>query len=526
LWLTIWMALGLLSLAAVASSCLNHDVAWYLYGARVLLQGGTVYRDVVDTNPPLIFWLNLPVAWTAEQFGLNSAAVFKSFVYAAAALSALVSARLLRIVAAESAGTRRLLTAVLVFAMLPFARPEGFGQREHLMVLLTMPYLLAAVGWATGDPPRRRAALAVGVAGGLGFAMKPHYLLAWLAVEAALPCLATRRGSWRRPEAIGAAAAIVGYGLAVVLLVPQYLEVVAQVRQLYGGMDSPASLLFRLVDVRLWAVAAVLMAIVRLPEEARPAPWVLFAAWTGFLLAALLQLKGWSYHLYPARTVCLVFFVALACRIYEALPALGSLVRGGGRGLGAAVLVTLFIWSGRYVVEAKLTVESDLVTPLVKVLRQQAPGGTFAALSMRTMIYPAFPAVNYAGVGWSLRHPFLWFLPGLYEAELRAPGPAVVFRAPTAMPAVERAFYEEIIGDLCARPPDVLMIEAPQPRAPLGRRALDLSAYYGQDDRYGRLSASYDPLPPIGQFLLFKRARVASCEALPEPPATASPGVR
>jgi hypothetical protein len=519
------MTLGLLSLTAVTSAYLNHDSAWYLYAARVLLEGGTLYRDVVDTNPPLIVWLSLPAAWLSERSGLSAVIVFKAFVYVLAVVSLLASVRRLRAVAGVSAQTARLLTAVLIFGLLPLARPVEFGQREHLMVLFTMPYLLAAVGWASGDRPRRLLALPVGLAGGLGFAMKPHYLLAWVAVEAALSRSATRRGSWRRPEAIGAAAAIAGYGLVVVLCVPQYFEVVERARQLYGGMDSPASLLLRLVDVRLWVVAVVLMAIIRLPEEARPAPRVLFAAWTGFLLAALLQLKGWSYHLYPARAVCLLFFVVLACRIYEALPALGSLIRGGGKGLGAAVLATLVIWSGRYVVEARLTVEADLVTPLVKVLRQGAPGGTFAALSMRTMIYPAFPAVNYAGVGWSLRHPFLWFLPGLYDDALRAPGPTVAFRAPTAMPAIERAFYEEIIGDLCARPPDVLMIEAAPPRAPLGRRALDLSAYYGQDDRYRRLTESYDPLTPIGQFLLFRRARAASCETLPEPPAIASLGV-
>ena len=513
LWWVIWLALGLLSLAVVAPSYLNHDVAWYLYAGRVLLQGGTLYKDVVDTNPPLIVWLSAPAAWMSDRLGLSAVVVLKAVVYVIAALALLASAPLARAVAGASTDMRRFLMAVLVFAMLPLARTEEFGQREHLMVLFTMPYLLAAIGWANGEAPGGRFGGLIGVVGGLGFAMKPHYLLAWLAVEASIPFVTARRGSWRRPEALGAAAAIFTYGLIVVAFVPQYLGVIAQARQVYGGMNSPASLLFRLVDVRLWAVGAVSLATVRLPRAARSAPWILFAAWSGFLLAALLQLKGWNYHLYPARAVSLLFFVTLGCRVFEAWPALGDIVRGGGRGLGAAVMAALMIWSGRYVVEARLTVESDLVTPLVDVLHREAPGGTFAALSMRTMIYPAFPAVNYSGVGWSLRQPFLWFLPGLYEDALRAPGPSVVFRSPAAMPPLERTFYEQIVDDLCAKPPDVLMIEAAQPRAPLGRRALDLAAYYGQDGRYRRLSEAYDPLTTIGQFLLFKRVRTASCEA-------------
>jgi len=64
--------------------------------------------------------------------------------------------------------------------------------------------------------------------------MKPHYLLAWLAVEASLPFVTARRGSWRRPEALGAVAAILAYALVVVAFVPQYLDVAERARQVYG----------------------------------------------------------------------------------------------------------------------------------------------------------------------------------------------------------------------------------------------------------------------------------------------------
>jgi hypothetical protein len=511
-WWTIWAVLGLISLAIIAPSYLNHDDAWYLYMGRVVLDGGTLYRDVVDTNPPLIIYLTLPAVWLAGRLDLNAVIVFKTFVYAMSVASLLVASRLLQSVPGATPATRRLILTALVFAMLPMARVIEFGQREHFIALLTMPYVFAAIARAGGQPLRGRLAWPVGIAAGLGFAIKPHALLAWLAIELALAVLWRGRSSWRRPEALGSVASMAVYGLVVVLFVPQYLPLADRVRQVYGGMNASAGFLFQLVDIRFWFVGLASMALVRFPRDARSAPWVLFAAWTGFLLAALIQLKGWNYHLYPARVAGLLFFVTTGGVILQSMPALGTIVRGGSRGFGAGVILALLAWGGRYIVESRIPADADLARQLIALSRAEAPGGPIAALGMRAVIYPAFPAVNYSGARWSLRHNSLWFLPGLYESALLEPGPEVRFRRPDEMSPLERGFYEEIVSDLCARPPSLLLIEAASPRAPAGRRGLDLGAYYGQDARYRRLFTAYDRLSAIGPFTAYKRERQGSCQ--------------
>lgn len=512
-WWPIWALLALLSAATIGPAYLVHDDAWYLHMARVVLHGGTMYRDVVDTNPPLIVFLTLPPVWLAERLGLNTIATFKTYVFCAEFLSILACARLLRFAwGSASETTRNLLLAVIVFALVPFARTGEFGQREHLMMLLTLPYLLAAIGWAEGRVVGGAWALVIGAAGGLGFAMKPHYVLTWLAIEATLVFIARGRRSWRRREALASAAALVAYAVLVVVFVPQYLVLADKVRQVYGGLNSSAALLFRLRDAQLWAAGLVVLGLVRLPRSTRTACVLLFVAWTAFLLAAVLQLKGWNYHLYPARACSLLFFVAFVLAVFEALPALGTVLRGGLRGIAVGVVAALLLSSGRYLLEARRpVVETDLVTPLIDVVNNHAPRGTIAVLSMRTIIYPAFPAVNYAGARWSMRHNSLWFLPGLYEKELQAPDGIVRFRAPAAMSGLERGFYEDVIADLCAAPPDLLLFERADPRAPGGRRALDLPAYYSQDGRYERLTRGYEPLPALGPFNVLKRTAGASC---------------
>ena len=41
---------------------LNGDSAYVLDVARRMLDGAVLYRDIIDVNPPFIFWASLPVS--------------------------------------------------------------------------------------------------------------------------------------------------------------------------------------------------------------------------------------------------------------------------------------------------------------------------------------------------------------------------------------------------------------------------------------------------------------------------------
>lgn len=509
---TWWLVCGLLAClagVAVAASHANSDAAWYLYMAERVLGGSRMYVDIADTNPPLIVWLTCPPAllWRA---GVPGAVALNGYVLVLALLAVGATGAL----SARAWGGRwpasalGLVAVGVAFVALPYVRAD-FGQREHLMVLAALPYLFAAMAWLRGRRLGVAAAWAVGVIGGLGFVIKPYYLAGWAAVELVLAIEGRGRASWRRAEMVAAVCAMVVYGLAVLLLTPQYLHFARVVHAVYGGLDSPWRYLLALSEVRVWLLCLVALVAIRLPADSRRACTVLFAAQTGFLFAALVQMKGWTYHLYPSRALAVLFLLVLGLSVLDALPALVSAVRGGMRMVafgGALVFVGLGVQFAR---EARGP-HADLVTPLVQLVSREAPGGRLAQLSMRTIIWPAFPAVVEQRLGWSLRQNALWFLPGLYEQEL-APGrhAAVVPRSPEAMGSLERSFFDEIVSDLCTAPPDLLLVESPvQPGA---GRTLDLQEYYGQDPRYRALLRSYAALAPLDQFAVFKRLAPAAC---------------
>jgi hypothetical protein len=138
-------------------------------------------------------------------------------------------------------------------------------------------------------------------------------------------------------------------------------------------------------------------------------------------------------------------------------------------------------------------------------------GGTLAVLSMRTIIYPAFPAVNYSGAGWGLRHNSLWFLPGFYADQDRLAGGPLEPHRLEQMSPLERLFFDQVTEDLCSSPPQLLAVEQSGAVAPAGRRALDLLAYYAQNPPANRLLASYRPQGTLGPFTLYAPAAPLAC---------------
>jgi hypothetical protein len=434
--------------------------------------------------------------------GIAATGVFKGFVFALA-IASIVAVRWM----VRRVGPQRefALVAMTAFLLLPFAKGD-FGQREHLAVLLTMPYVM--VGAAGRDLLSSTPRVLVGVAGGIGFAIKPHFLLAWAAVESVL--FAIERGrAFRRPEFIAACIVFLAYAAAIALFTPQYFAVADQVSRVYGGLNSPVSVLIRLREVQVWIAALAVFAAVRWRSSDR-LPLVVFAAGTGYLLAALLQFKGWGYQLYPARVFTLLFLAVAAATILDEVPALGSLLRGGRRGLAVVFAAVLIVASVRYIAEAKRPAAPDLVTPFLRAIAGHGDR-RLTVLSMRTIIYPAFPAVNYSVAAWGLRHNSLWFLPGFYADQDRLAGGPLRPHSLDEMPSLERLFFDQVVQDLCAWPPQLLAIEQPGAVAPAGRRALDLHAYYAQSPLARSLLGAYRPAGSIGPFALFTPETSPAC---------------
>ena len=64
----IWLA-SLISAVALSPAA---DIAWRYFIAGGILEGKTLYREVVDLNPPLWFWAAIPSVWIGNVLGVGA----------------------------------------------------------------------------------------------------------------------------------------------------------------------------------------------------------------------------------------------------------------------------------------------------------------------------------------------------------------------------------------------------------------------------------------------------------------------
>ena len=162
LWLICFLAIA----PALFLLPINHDAIWQIWIGRKLLHGATLYTDIIEVNPPLWFWMAVPLAGVGEMFAIEARLIVIGFFIAAIGLSLFLT----------PARYRLLLFGVLVLMPL-----RDFGQREHFTLIATAPYVFTIAarkeGVEVGHP------LLIGLFAAFGFALKPYFAIAPLALE-------------------------------------------------------------------------------------------------------------------------------------------------------------------------------------------------------------------------------------------------------------------------------------------------------------------------------------------------------
>mgnify|MGYP001412612341 CR=1 FL=1 len=90
---------------------LPSDVSYFIAADGRILNGAVPYADIMETNPPLAFWITLPAVWLARVLGLPPHIAYVGYVCLAIA-GALGLTRLVL----QSAGETRENTAIVLLA--------------------------------------------------------------------------------------------------------------------------------------------------------------------------------------------------------------------------------------------------------------------------------------------------------------------------------------------------------------------------------------------------------------------------
>jgi hypothetical protein len=161
----------------------GHDQSSYLFEAQRLISGAELYGPhVAETNPPMIIWFSALPVLVARWMHVSSTVLFRILVIALIFGSVAWCVRILRRNTAITNPVSLGFLACAVLAIEFCIGPYNSGQREHLFLILLLPYVLAAATRAV-----YRLSLAercsLGIAAGIAIWFKPQDALVLIGLE-------------------------------------------------------------------------------------------------------------------------------------------------------------------------------------------------------------------------------------------------------------------------------------------------------------------------------------------------------
>lgn len=476
-WGESWPELSVLVAVIVAYVLLwkipvSHDVVWQMWIARQMLGGASLYKDILELNPPLWFWMALPVELVALKLTISAKTAIVSAVFAYLALSIALFASLLR----DLAPARRAILLVAAFLAVILIGLPDFGQREHLALIAAIPYAALIARRTDGREPYWAQALLIGCFAATGLALKHYFALVPILLE--LWLLAKNRRKWRplRPEVVAMGAAAVLYGIAVVTLTPDYLStIVPMLASAYFGYES-SWLIVLLNPLVLWWALALGLVSVRWRHRNSCTLAALLAA-AGFAMSYFAQQKGWRYHAIPTSGMLVIALISLLeFQRFEL-----SILRKVTLVVAMSMSLAIYAAFGPY-----RNPNEGVVAQLLQHVRR-------GSVVMMVTANPSsiWPMVDDGGYVWPSRHFALWMLTA-FSQDLQKSG-----ELSPELAEMAKLVRRQTVIDLTCNPPDVVIVDNLERSKAAG---LDPISFLSVDPEFGTVFANYTKADTIEGF--------------------------
>jgi hypothetical protein len=115
---------------------LNHDVVWQLWIGREMTAGAQLYVDILEINPPLWFWIGQCLNLLAESVRAPATGT----LIIAFALAIGISITFLSRLISDKRAIQRFVVYAAVLAATIVLPLNDFGQREHFVLIVSIPY--------------------------------------------------------------------------------------------------------------------------------------------------------------------------------------------------------------------------------------------------------------------------------------------------------------------------------------------------------------------------------------------------
>lgn len=293
--------LTVLAYVVQSVGALSGDAGSLLYDTQLMLTGGTYVRDFFETNPPMIFYLYVPVIYFVKLTTIDLASAFRLYVCLLIFFSSCCCIHLLTRIFSEQKDKINLVVFVIVLLFILLFLPGfEFGQREHFFMIFFFPYLFASVLRFDRHSISPVFAILIGILAGLGIGLKPYFLFPIVLVE--LYFIVNKRWfAWLRIESVTCMAVLILYLISIVVYHPLYIHpMLPMISDLYFiSTHESWAVIFSRFSVIYCCVIWMLYFFVHRKSRSTLMTIVMLAL-TGMIAAFIVPRSAWFYHVLPA----------------------------------------------------------------------------------------------------------------------------------------------------------------------------------------------------------------------------------
>lgn len=489
---------------------LQWDVAWLLAESKMLLAGGHYGKEFFDPNPPMILYLYFPIIGLAKYTFLNLIEATRVYTLLVGIISWLISLLYIdKIFASHENLKKNLVLAAIALAY--FILPTyQFAQREHFVIMLSTPYILSVIAIMQNRPIKSRGwRCGVGVLAGIGFSIKPFFLLIPIITECYVLIVGSRFLRFKnislffRTENIALLMTVVLYFLSIYLVTPSYYTLVLPfVSHFYMGYAAvPRWDLLSAYWVDVCLITLLLALLVGYFYKVGDILWIAMLVAVCYLLFFLVNAQPWYYHLIPAlayslillsiifgiiMTVMIKFWIQMVCIL-----------------LGIIALVGLFlgIYNDFRSFHYLQSSSNYISTHLINRLKQQPQLKSLYAFS----VYPGVSAVPalYAHVKNCSRFTGFWMMPDInQQLQKKNINATQKLRLNAAINYVRNSVVEDF--QQCR--PDLVIVDVGKNKPYFKGIPFDYIKFFSSDKRFQTIWKNYCYQETInGHFALYLR---------------------
>lgn len=482
----------------------NHDTITIIFSIQKWMHGGHYGSDFFTTLTPMSLILFYPPVKLATLFNLPPTILTNLYFAFFILLNLWITTKLLKQNYSPAICHTWSITYCILFF---FYVRNDFLQRDTLCIILVLPYIISLVSHCHHNPSVKYDIISALFAG-FGFALKPHFLIAWFCLELYFAFHQKTIRSFLRWQNWVTGSVILSYALSVQLFFDDYVSqilpyIVSNFYKIYFYQQAHP---FNNYDFLTFCFSLMYLLLYRRYRADNSLITVLTVAAIGFFIEYLVQGKSWFYHEIPMM-ICILLAVMVSLVDFFVRPF--NIDYTSSKNTLYLSLMTLCLytalWITSWTVTANMTqmiqtnyTNNTHFSKLTKYLKQHSQNEFIGLIN--SDVRQGTVIMYYSGHKPAVRFDHLWLL-----SSLLMKGYHYQDLTHTNEIATRQFVIDAISEDLNTYQPSLLLVDAAKKKLYIHDNQFDYVKYLNHDPKFRAALNHYRFDRQIDQYHIYKR---------------------